>query len=186
MGSLNSEGSRTCKETSSRRPMPMEWLGCCCVSSRTKRHPNLLMGRCRCRDAGENLPQSRFLGRGCDEALFSERKGFSVKSGEAIQWIGGLKRISTGKAIQWRASGHSLNRQTLKTEKLLSSSPSRKSALITWGWASCGPSLWSGTVRKLQPVVPSDTSTLSHLKSCNPVGGTPSSTACFFHWHKMS
>ena len=29
--------------------------------------------------------QSRFLGRGCDEALFSEKKGFSVKGGEAIQ-----------------------------------------------------------------------------------------------------
>ena len=73
--------------------------------------------------------QSRVLGRGCDEALFSEKKGFSVKRGEAIQWIRGLARISTGTAIQWRASGHSLNRRTLKTEKLLSSSPSRKSAL---------------------------------------------------------
>ena len=29
--------------------------------------------------------QSRLLGRGCDEALFSEKKGFSVKRGEAIQ-----------------------------------------------------------------------------------------------------
>ena len=29
--------------------------------------------------------QSRFLGRGCDEALFSEKKRFSVKRGEAIQ-----------------------------------------------------------------------------------------------------
>ena len=30
--------------------------------------------------------RSRFWGRGCDEALFSEeKKGFSVKSGEAIQ-----------------------------------------------------------------------------------------------------
>ena len=29
--------------------------------------------------------QSRFLGRGSDEALFSEKKGFSVKRGEAIQ-----------------------------------------------------------------------------------------------------
>ena len=29
--------------------------------------------------------QSRFLGRGCDEALFSEKKGLSVKRGEAIQ-----------------------------------------------------------------------------------------------------
>ena len=27
---------------------------------------------------------SLFLGRGCDEALFSEKKGFSVKSEEAI------------------------------------------------------------------------------------------------------
>ena len=27
----------------------------------------------------------RFLGRGCDEALFSEKKGFSVKRAEAIQ-----------------------------------------------------------------------------------------------------
>ena len=32
-----------------------------------------------------NIYQSRFLGRGCDEALFSEKKGFSVKRGEAIQ-----------------------------------------------------------------------------------------------------
>ena len=31
------------------------------------------------------LPLSRFLGRGCDEALFSEKKGFSVTRGEAIQ-----------------------------------------------------------------------------------------------------
>ena len=54
--------------------------------------------------------QSRFLGRGCDEALFSDKKGFSVKRGEAIQWMRGLVRISTGKAIQWRGSGHSLNR----------------------------------------------------------------------------
>ena len=28
---------------------------------------------------------SQCLGRGCDEALFSEKKGFSVKRGEAIQ-----------------------------------------------------------------------------------------------------
>ena len=32
----------------------------------------------------EGPNQSRFLGRGCDEALFSEKKGFSVKRGEAI------------------------------------------------------------------------------------------------------
>ena len=29
--------------------------------------------------------QSPFLGRGYDEALFTEKKGFSVKRGEAIQ-----------------------------------------------------------------------------------------------------
>ena len=29
--------------------------------------------------------QSRFWGRGCDEALFSEKKGFSVERGEPIQ-----------------------------------------------------------------------------------------------------
>ena len=29
--------------------------------------------------------QKRCLGRGCDEALFSEKKGFSLKRGEAIQ-----------------------------------------------------------------------------------------------------
>ena len=81
--------------------------------------------------------RSRFLGRGCNEALFSERKGFSVKRGEAIQWMRGLVRISTGKAIQWRAPGHSVNRRTLKTEKLLSSSPSQKSALRGRGRISC-------------------------------------------------
>ena len=33
-----------------------------------------------------NAPyQSRFLGRGCDEALSAKQKGFSVKRGEAIQ-----------------------------------------------------------------------------------------------------
>ena len=78
-----------------------------------------------CRSAGR-----RFWGRGCDEALFSEKRGFQWNRGEAIQWIRGLVRISTGNAIQWRGSGHSLNRRTLKTEKLLSSSPSRKSALM--------------------------------------------------------
>ena len=62
-----------------------------------------------------------------DEALFSDKKGFSAKRGEAIQWIRGLVRISTRKAIQWRGSGHSLNRRTLKIENLLSSSPSWKS-----------------------------------------------------------
>ena len=45
--------------------------------------------------------QSRFLGRGCDEAIFSEKKGFSVKRGRQFsEWGVGLARISTGKAIQ--------------------------------------------------------------------------------------
>ena len=58
-----------------------------------------------------------------------KKRGSQWKGGGAIQWIRGLVRISTGKAIQWRGSGHSLNRRTLKTEKMLSSSPPRKSAL---------------------------------------------------------
>ena len=58
-----------------------------------------------------------------------KKKVFSVKRGEAIQWMRGLVRISKGKAIQWRGPGDSVNRRTLKTEKLLSSSPSWKSAL---------------------------------------------------------
>ena len=92
--------------------------------------------------ADEALPlprfQSRFLGRGCDEALFSERKAFFSEKGGgnsgAFHWKGGrqfsewgvwsellqgMVRISTGKAIQWRGPGHPVNRRTLKTEKLL-------------------------------------------------------------------
>ena len=70
------------------------------------------------------------FGKGMRRSTFQWKKGFSVKRGEAIQWIRGFVRISTGKAIQWRGSGHSLNRRALKTEKLLSSSPSRKSTPI--------------------------------------------------------
>ena len=58
-----------------------------------------------------DIYQSRFLGRGCDEALFSEEKGFSVKRGEAIQWNRGLVRIylrerqfsEEVRAIHWTA-----------------------------------------------------------------------------------
>ena len=46
----------------------------------------------RCQELSSDPPdppflalQSRFLGRGCEEALFSEKMGFSVKRGEAIQ-----------------------------------------------------------------------------------------------------
>ena len=71
------------------------------------------------------------FGKGMRRSTFQWKKGFSVKRGEAIQWIRGLVRISTGKAIQWRGSGiyWTARVQTLKTEKLLSSSLSRKSAL---------------------------------------------------------
>ena len=46
--------------------------------------------------------QSRFLGRGCDEALFSEKnKGFfSEKGGGNSVNVGFGKDFSTGKAIQ--------------------------------------------------------------------------------------
>ena len=35
--------------------------------------------------AADRRPQTRFLGRGCDKALFSGKKGFSEKRSEAIQ-----------------------------------------------------------------------------------------------------
>ena len=42
------------------------------------------------RSSDECFGQSRFWGRGCDEAIFSEKKGFSVKRGQAIQLNEGL------------------------------------------------------------------------------------------------
>ena len=66
------------------------------------------------------------------QSTFQRKKGLFSEKGEAIQWMRGLVKISTGKVVQCRGPSHSVNRQTLKTEKLLSSSPSRKSALI-WG-----------------------------------------------------
>ena len=77
-----------------------------------------------------SLVRSRFLGRGSDEALFSEKKGVFSEKGGGMQWMRRLVRISTGKAIQWRGPGHSVNRRTPKIEKLLSKSPSQKSAPI--------------------------------------------------------
>ena len=74
--------------------------------------------------------RSWFLGRGSDEAPFSEEKVLFSEKGGGIQWKGGLVRISTGKAIQWRGPGHSVNRRTPKIEKLLSKSTSQKSAPI--------------------------------------------------------
>ena len=60
--------------------------------------------------------------------VFKEKGVFSEKGG-GIQWKSGLVRISTGKAIQRPGPSDSVNRRTLKNEKLLSSSHSRKSAL---------------------------------------------------------
>ena len=69
------------------------------------------------------------FGKGMQWSTFQwKKKGFSVKTGEAIQWMGGLVKISSGKTIQWRGPGDSVNRWTLKTEKLLFSSPSQESA----------------------------------------------------------
>ena len=44
--------------------------------------------------------RSWVLGRGCEEALFSGKKGFSLKGGGGIERMRALVRISTGKAIQ--------------------------------------------------------------------------------------
>ena len=40
------------------------------------------------------------MGRGSDEALFSEEKGLFSEKGEGFSEKGGLVRTSTGKAIQ--------------------------------------------------------------------------------------
>ena len=76
------------------------------------------------------------FGKGMRQSIFQWKKGFSVKRGDVIQWIRGLVRISTGKAIQWRGSGHSLSHRSLKTKKLLSSFPS-ENHLLSWAqWTS--------------------------------------------------
>ena len=60
------------------------------------------------------------FGKGMRRSTFQWKKGAFSEKGEAIQWRGGLVRISTGKAIQWRGPGHSVNRRALKSEKFLS------------------------------------------------------------------
>ena len=116
-------------------PPPLDWFHTEWIEvgkSRAPRRAN------QCRDITKNkvhvCPAPWFIGadfrlKGMQRSTFQWRKGLSVKRGEAIQWMRGLVRIATGKAIQWRRLGHSVNRRTLKTEKLLSSSPCRKSAL---------------------------------------------------------
>ena len=49
--------------------------------------------------------------RATSRAAFWECDG---KKGTRIQWVVGLARISTGKAILWRGPGHSVSRRTLK------------------------------------------------------------------------
>ena len=49
---------------------------------------------------GTYCNQSRFLGRGCDKAIFSEKKGVFSEKGGGNSVNQGLVRISTGKAIQ--------------------------------------------------------------------------------------
>ena len=65
-------------------------------------------------------------------STFQWKKGLFSEKGGGNSGTGGLVRTSTGKATQWSGLGPSVNRRILKTAKLLSSSPSRKSAL-TWG-----------------------------------------------------
>ena len=63
-----------------------------------------------------------------------EKRVFPMRRGD-IQWMRGLIRISTGKSNQWRGLGHSMNRQTLKTEKPHppTSSPTTKMARFKKG-----------------------------------------------------
>ena len=69
------------------------------------------------------------FGQGIRRSTFQwKKKGVFSEEGGGIQWMRGLVRISTGKAIQWRGSGHSVNRRTPKIEKLLTKSTSQKSA----------------------------------------------------------
>ena len=55
-----------------------------------------------------------FGGRGCDEAEINEEKRLFTEWGPGIRWMKALLRNSTAKAIQWRGSGHSVNRRTPK------------------------------------------------------------------------
>ena len=78
-----------------------------------------------------NSCRSRFGGRGMWRNMFWMKKKVFSEKGGGIQWMRDSVWISTGKAFQWRGLGHSVNRRSLQIEKLLSSSPSPKSALIT-------------------------------------------------------
>ena len=68
------------------------------------------------------------FGQGIRRSAFQWKKRVFSEKGGGIQWIRGLVKISTGKAIQWRGPGDSVNRRIPKIEKLLSKSTSQKSA----------------------------------------------------------
>ena len=106
MASGNANGTRKCR---------LGLVFAQLFSSERKRQPNKFLGV----DFWEGDAMKHFSVK---KRIFSEKRG-----GHSVNE--GFGKDSSGKAIQWRGPGHSVNRQTLKTEKLLSSSPSRKSAL---------------------------------------------------------
>ena len=72
---------------------------------------------------------SRCVGRGCDEALSVKKGVFSEKGGgNSVNEGFGKDFYRKGNSVK-RSGPFSVNCRTLKIEKLLSSSPSRKSAL---------------------------------------------------------
>ena len=87
-------------------------------------------GRVFARNLGGGLNSEPIFRQGIRRSTFQWRKrAFQWKAGrDSVK--GGLVRISTGKAIQWRGPGHSVNRRTPEIEKLLSKSTSQKSAPI--------------------------------------------------------
>ena len=70
-----------------------------------------------------SIDRSRFWeGDKTTHLSVKKRVWFFSEKGGGIQWMRGSEKSSIGKAIQWRGPDHTVNRQTLKTEKLLSSS----------------------------------------------------------------
>ena len=70
------------------------------------------------------------FGEGMRRSTFQWKKGLFSEKGGGNSVNEGFGKDFYKEGIQWRAPGHSVNRRTLKTEKLLSSSPSRKLALV--------------------------------------------------------
>ena len=71
------------------------------------------------------LNLSRFLGRGCDEALFSEKKGVFSEKGEG-------NSVNEGFGKDFYRKGNSVNRRTLKIEKLVCFIPFPKVSSYQW------------------------------------------------------